>query len=214
MTESRIRQHVFTVFFMFIVTFVAITLVAMVQAATERRVMQNKTVFLKMAVCDATGLQPPDDIDALLKWYDEHVTPLDEVDGYPLRYRVKAGAGLEKDTLVLVERGPGLWGEITALVGFYAEKPTIKAVTFLAHVETPGLGARIDEPWFKAQFVGKTGPLKKLLPEPKDKSDLSNAPDKFDQITGATITSTAVKDIINASIERAKAEIESPQNAE
>ncbi|NLG24948.1 MAG: FMN-binding protein [Clostridiales bacterium] len=52
--------------------------------------------------------------------------------------------------------------------------------------ETPGLGARAQEPEFGAQFVGKTYPV--ALGE------------GIDAISGATITSTAVVDAVNQAL--------------
>ena len=46
----------------------------------------------------------------------------------------------------------------------------------MEHLETPGLGARIEEEEFLDQFIGK--------------------PEKIDAITGATISSTAVIDTV------------------
>ena len=63
----------------------------------------------------------------------------------------------------------------------------------LEHNETPGLGARIEEAWFQRQMAGKTGPFV-LKPE----GTRSEAPTEIDAITGATLSSAAVRDILNA----------------
>jgi Na+-translocating ferredoxin:NAD+ oxidoreductase RnfG subunit len=60
------------------------------------------------------------------------------------------------------------------------------------HNETPGLGARIDEAWFLRQLAGRRPPLS-LAPE----GTRSPEPGRIDAITGATITSAAVRDILN-----------------
>ncbi len=203
MSNERTRQKLFTVFFMFIVTLVAISLVTAVQMATQTTVDRNRTLFLKRAVCDACGMPAPDNTEALIAWYNRHVRQADTPEGEPDHFRVMGGTSGE-DTLVVVGRGPGLWGRITALVGFAPNASSIKAVTFLEHVETPGLGARIDEPWFKRQFTGKSGPFRKLMPEPQDKRNSTPDSDTFDQITGATVSSTAVRDILNESIVKAQ----------
>lgn len=188
---------------MLAITFVSITLVGLVDIVTRPAVERNKTLFQKQAVYDASGMTQPLAADALIAWYAESVAVVTNADDR-LSYIVKGEDGGTR--LVLVQQGPGLWGTITAYVGFDRKTSAIQGVTFPEQVETPGLGARIDELWFRRQFTGKLGPFTGLSPEPKDKGAGTSDDDKFDQITGATITSTAVKDILNKSIERAKAQ--------
>jgi Na+-transporting NADH:ubiquinone oxidoreductase subunit C len=198
------KEKATPVLFMAGVTFVAISLIGIVDIATRQAVDRNKTLFQKQAVCDAAGVDRPATSEGLVSWYSNHVVEVawDE-NMKPTAYKVTGENGAT--TLVVVQPGPGLWGTIVAYVGFNRESGGIAGVTFPEQVETPGLGARIDEEWFRNQFVGKTGPFAQLNAEPKDKSKGSTDPAVFDQITGATITSTAVKDIINRSIERSRA---------
>lgn len=202
MKSELVKERIRTVCFMFGVTFVAISVLSIVDIVTRPAVERNRTVFLKQAVRAATGLDPVPGVDSLLVWYEQAVTEIKTPEGDYDYFHVDAGAGARR--LVLIQRGAGLWGSITAFVGFDAQAEAIRGVTFQDHVETPGLGARIDEPWFRGQFKGKSGPFVTLRPEPKDKNRFTEDNDAFDQITGATITSTAVKDIMNKSIERAR----------
>jgi len=105
----------------------------------------------------------------------------------PAKYEVNKNN--EKITVHTVS-GSGLWGEIIAHIGFKTDG-SISGISFIKQSETPGLGARIDEIWFKEQFRGKTAPLK-FVPEGKSSSN-----DEFDAITGATVTTTAVKNMVN-----------------
>jgi Na+-transporting NADH:ubiquinone oxidoreductase subunit C len=99
---------------------------------------------------------------------------------------------------VFIRSGPGLWGEITAAVGFDTELASLTGVDFLKQSETPGLGARISEKWFTEQFRGKKGPFTTVGEgEPASES-------QFDAITGASITSNAVMSILNSTISQAK----------
>jgi Na+-transporting NADH:ubiquinone oxidoreductase subunit C len=114
----------------------------------------------------------------------------------PATYRITdRGTGRQTGT-VHIRTGAGLWGTITAAVGLDDSGRAVSGISFLKQNETPGLGARIDEPWFKAQFKGKTGPFR-MVPE----GTRSTAPDEFDAITGATVTSTAVRDMLNGMLE-------------
>jgi len=77
----------------------------------------------------------------------------------------------------------GYGGDIDILMGVDT-KGKITGIEILSMSETPGLGARIEEPAFKKQFVGKTLKNTKWAVK-KDGGDI-------DQITGATISPRAV----------------------
>ncbi|MFU8779569.1 MAG: FMN-binding protein [Kiritimatiellia bacterium] len=201
--KELIKERVFTVFFMVAVTFVAITLVGIVDIVTAESVQRNRGLFLRQAVADAFGATAHPNVQALLDWYDTAVTEVRDPDGHPDHFWIQNEDG--EQSLVLVYRGSGLWGGITAFVGFESDGQTIRGVNFQDHVETPGLGARIDELWFRNQFVGKSGPFARPQPEPQDKTLLSDDGQTFHQVTGATITSTSVREIMNRSLERAAA---------
>ena len=202
MKTDLLKERAFTVFFMIAVTFVAITLVGIVDIVTAESVERNRGLFLRQAVSDAFGITQHDSIQDLLDWYDEYVTEVRDEDGAPDHFWVRNEAG--EENLVLVYRGSGLWGGITAFVGFEADGKTIRGVNFQDHVETPGLGARIDERWFRGQFVGKSGRFKELRPEPSDKDNITGDNNAFHQVTGATITSDSIRTIMNRSLNRAE----------
>lgn len=95
-------------------------------------------------------------------------------------------------------QGSGLWGSIWGYIAIDPDFTEIIGIDFLKDSETPGLGGRINETAFKEQFRG---------------IDISAQMDKFviynpaengnaDVITGATLTSNAVQNMINAEIER------------
>ena len=57
--------------------------------------------------------------------------------------------------------------------------------------ETPGLGGRISEMWFKEQFRGKISPLTKVA------EGEQAGKNQFQAVTGATYSTNAVMDIVN-----------------
>jgi len=77
----------------------------------------------------------------------------------------------------------GYSGLIEIIVGVVPDG-TIKAIGILSQKETPGLGSKIDKPWFKDQYAGKTLESANWAVK-KDSGD-------FDQISGATISPRAV----------------------
>lgn len=88
----------------------------------------------------------------------------------------------------------GYGGEINMLIGISAEGK-LTGIEILSHNETPGLGAKSTEPEFKDQFPGKSA--EKPLTLVKEAASGEN---EVQAISGATITSTAVTDAINAAI--------------
>lgn len=73
----------------------------------------------------------------------------------------------------------GYSGNIEVMVGVDPEG-TVHGLEILTHAETPGLGDKIEAPWFKEQFAGKNLNNADWRVK-KDGGD-------FDQITGATIS--------------------------
>eukprot|EP00831_Metopus_contortus_P082201 TRINITY_DN8832_c0_g1_i2.p2 TRINITY_DN8832_c0_g1~~TRINITY_DN8832_c0_g1_i2.p2 ORF type:complete len:280 (-),score=51.00 TRINITY_DN8832_c0_g1_i2:4-843(-) len=107
-------------------------------------------------------------------------------------YRTKSG------DYVIPVTGTGLWGKIDAVIGFDKTFKTLTGISFTANNETPGLGARITEKWFCKQFRDKKAPLSFVAEGTK-----TNKNNEFDAITGATITTSAVRDMVNKTAKEA-----------
>ncbi|RMF44073.1 MAG: RnfABCDGE type electron transport complex subunit G [Deltaproteobacteria bacterium] len=86
----------------------------------------------------------------------------------------------------------GYSGNIDIMVGIDPGEK-LSGIEILSHAETPGLGAKIVEPDFKAQFKGR-GLDNADWRVKKDGGD-------FDQITGATISPRAVVGAIRSGLE-------------
>lgn len=94
--------------------------------------------------------------------------------------------------------GKGFWGRINGFLSTDMDLQAIRGIIFTSHNETPGLGARIDEPWFRKQFEGlelgdAIGPRQYVEISKADEAK-KNA---VDAITGATMTSKALEKIVN-----------------
>ena len=99
--------------------------------------------------------------------------------------------------------GDGMWKPVEGLLCLRADLKTIHRITFYKQEETPGLGAKIADAPFQDGFQGKTiydssgKPGMRLKPAGgKSKTH------EIDAITGATITSGKVKDMLNKLIEK------------
>ena len=108
-------------------------------------------------------------------------------------YLVKNEAGAI-DTVVLPIVGSGLWDLMYGYVGLEADLNTVKSVIYSDHKETPGLGAEVLNPRWKALWPGKkvyndAGEVKaKLVKGGAKANDIHGV----DALSGATLTSDGV----------------------
>lgn len=100
--------------------------------------------------------------------------------------------------VVLPINGNGLWGQIYGFLTLKDDINTIEGISFYQHKETPGLGALIETPKWRATWQDKqaydgdqivTGVVKAGSPKPN--------PNYVDGVTGATITSGGVNKMIH-----------------
>jgi electron transport complex protein RnfG len=91
--------------------------------------------------------------------------------------------------------GQGYADKIEILIGFDPGMEKITGLFVLDQKETPGLGNKILEDGWRDQFLNKS--TAKPLAPVKGKSRASH---EIDAITGATISSKAVTDIINTAV--------------
>ncbi|OOS23395.1 Na(+)-translocating NADH-quinone reductase subunit C [Moraxella pluranimalium] len=112
-------------------------------------------------------------------------------------YLIKDEGGQLKN-IVLPINGNGLWGQIYGFLTLKSDLNTIEGISFYQHKETPGLGALIETPKWRATWTDKqaydeqgnitTGVVKSGSPKPN--------PNYVDGITGATITSSGVNHMV------------------
>ncbi|GAA3536773.1 Na(+)-translocating NADH-quinone reductase subunit C [Zobellella aerophila] len=101
----------------------------------------------------------------------------------------------ELDSIILPVHGQGLWSTMYAFVAVAPDGNTIKGITYYEQGETPGLGGEVENPAWRAQFVGKQlfdengQPALRVVkggaPE--------GAPSSVDGLSGATLTSNGVQ---------------------
>lgn len=102
----------------------------------------------------------------------------------------------QPEMVVLPIQGYGLWGTIYGFLTLESDMNTIKGISFYEHKETPGLGARIEEPKWRAMWQG--------IHSYDDNGDVATGVTKagnpkdnwVDGISGATLTSRGVSNMI------------------
>lgn len=100
------------------------------------------------------------------------------------------------DVYVFEFAGRGLWGRIEGVVTLDPDLETIRAVQVMAQEETPGLGSRIGDANYLGGFKGKKVAPELTLALRKKASSAT----EVDAVSGATISSRALVDIINAAV--------------
>jgi len=97
--------------------------------------------------------------------------------------------------MVLPIYGNGLWSVMYAFVALSTDGRTIKGITYYDHGETPGLGGEIENPNWRAQFVGKKVLDDNGQPALRVVKGGARPGDMFavDGLSGATLTSNGVQ---------------------
>ena len=101
---------------------------------------------------------------------------------------------------VLPLSGKGLWGGIGGYLALDEDKNTIYGVNFNHESETPGLGAKIVDMPFRAQFEGKhirNAEGQVVSVAVLKAGTRAEGQEQVDAISGATITSTGVSTMLN-----------------
>tara|TARA_Y100000590_G_scaffold269774_1_gene302923 strand:+ start:6706 stop:7362 length:657 start_codon:yes stop_codon:yes gene_type:complete len=118
---------------------------------------------------------------------------------YPIYKKVVKGS---TDGFSIPISGKGLWGTMYGYFSIEPDGATAKGITFYKHIETPGLGAEVDKPWFQKNFVGKkiidkNGNLIGIQTV-RGKVDESSpeAYHQVDGISGATMTSRGLNEFL------------------
>lgn len=120
-------------------------------------------------------------------------------EGIPWLYECRRADG-KMEGWAFIAEGPGYQDIIKVLAVTNEDLSKIIGLEVLENSETPGLGAKINAEDFKEQFR-QTASFLKLDKELSSKGDKETV---VQAITGATISSQAVVDIINNTITRIK----------
>lgn len=116
-------------------------------------------------------------------------------------YKYKGKDG--KEIFVVRLFGKGLWDEISGYLALDSDKNTIVGASFDHKGETPGMGAEMkDNPKFAAQFKGKKifDNAGKLVSINVRKGGAVDKEHDVDAITGATLTSDGITDMLKTSL--------------
>ncbi len=179
--------------------------------------IQNKNIAreTKGALLTVVGVNVP--AAEIEKAYSENITeiPVTTGDGEELKlYESRAGG---KHLYIVPVTGSGLWGPVWGYVAVEEDWNTISGVVFDHKGETPGLGAEITTPKFTEQFAGKRlfeGSEFVGITVLKGAGASKGNDHAVDAISGGTITSRAVENMIRATFAEYKSYIEKQRSNE
>ena len=189
----------YTVIFSFTVTFILVFILSLAASYTRERVEKNNALVTARAYLLASGVEvdQSSDVDKLFRITFKTSTPGTQ----PL-------TALIEDTAVIVSpfSGKGLWGTITGVIAVDSTFSRIIGIEITSHSETPGLGGRIEEEWFKEQFRGESISDDIMVVQSGGMGDTDPDNGILDGITGATRTSESIQNIINKQVRNLKGE--------
>lgn len=196
------KKRLFSVLYMFLLTFFFTSIVSAVKIYNEARIEINQRVKLQRVILDVLDLPAGEKVSdrRVVEMFDRRVKEIEAQDrtlyvGYGEDNRTIAGYAFPVS-------GPGFWGPVYGMVAVDPSGTEILGVAFYKHSETPGLGARITEDWFTKQFRGLP-----LRPETSRKifylksAGTPQAENELDAVTGATGTSRAVEAFLNKELD-------------
>ena len=198
------KKRLYSIVFMFVLTFVFAAVVSAVKVHNEERIQINQQVKLQRVILKVLGV--PVDEKApnrvVIQAFERRVKAI-EVKQQTLYVGYGEG-GKQITGYAFPVGGAGFWGPVYGMVSVDPEASRIMGIAFYRHSETPGLGARITEIWFTKQFAGLP-----IFPVEGDKKIFflkpagpGKGPNELDAITGATGTSRAVEAFVNRDLDR------------
>lgn len=189
------QSLIYTMVFTFIVSFVFVLFLSFAYQRTRPLVEHHQEISRQRAVLAALGTfaTGEDEIQRLFREVEQiernGVTLYrSEIDGEPVYAKEFSGAGL--------------WGPIRGFLAVRGDLERTVGIEIVDQNETPGLGGRITEDWFKDQLRGQriVDGTVRMGPAGEGTDDKDDG--VIDAITGATRTSESMAGIIESEINR------------
>jgi Na+-transporting NADH:ubiquinone oxidoreductase subunit C len=197
------KKAALSVLYMFLLTFFFTGVVSAVKYANDDRIARNEAIKLQKVILGVLGIKVAEEASAeeILEVFDKRVETV-AADDTTVYVGYDPDGGVRGYAFPV--GGAGFWGPVRGLAAVDPLGEKMIGLDFYSHSETPGLGGRMTEDWFKNQFRDlKLRPADKheqffQLTESADKSD----PRQLDAITGASRTSDAIETFLNRTLHR------------
>ncbi len=190
----KTNSNSYTIVYSIVIVVIVAFLLAFVSSSLREKQEANVALDIQKQILNSLNLRNLDNETASAK-YKEVVKESKEQNG--MEYYLCEVNG-EKKTVYTV-KGMGLWGGISGFVAVNDDNNTIYGVYFNHEGETAGLGAEIKDnvKWqekFRGKKIHKEGQYGIQLGVVKGAQ--TNDPNNVDAVTGATLTSNGVNDML------------------
>lgn len=195
----KTNSNTYTIIYSSVMVIVVAFLLAFVYQALKPMQDANVALDLKKQILYSLNLRDLDNAQAE-RTYNEVVKREEQVDGNTLYVCEVDG----RPKYVIPLKGMGLWGGISGFIAVNDDRQTVYGAYFNHESETAGLGAEIKDnrAWqekFRGKHLFKKGSADVALAVKKKVDD----PDtQVDAVTGATLTSNGVSDMLREGIEK------------
>ncbi len=178
------KEKLMMVLFVLILGGILTTALVGVDGFTAPRIEKNAELRLKSSVLKA--LEIPYNDENIEQAFSNNVKTAEE---NGTAYYIAANGNY-----ALPYEGSGLWGPIRGIIAMNPDLKKIAGLTIMEQEETPGLGSRIAEKEYLEEFKDKrfAPELEMVSPGSADEEN------EIDSISGATMSSKAFINILNA----------------
>jgi Na+-transporting NADH:ubiquinone oxidoreductase subunit C len=129
----------------------------------------------------------------------EDVASINRRARYSVAYLLEQDGEVER--IVLPVHGYGLWSTLYGFIALEGDGNTVAGITFYEHTETAGLGGEVDNPAWKALWMGKKiyANDQVAFEVVKGNVDPTSAKGQYqvDALSGATLTSRGVQNMVS-----------------
>jgi Na+-transporting NADH:ubiquinone oxidoreductase subunit C len=129
---------------------------------------------------------------------DQDIAKIKRRVNYGTVYLVEGTTGIEK--VILPISGYGLWSTLHGFLALESDLRTVAGIGFYEHAETPGLGGEVDNPSWKASWIGKQvykgDKLSIAVIKGKVDTTRAGSESQIDGLAGATITTRGIDNLI------------------
>lgn len=176
------QSLVYTVIFTFSMAFIFVLLLSFAHQSTVELVEQNRDIARQRSILTAMDISFSDDDDVREKFADVEQVERNGVNLF--RTETDDGVVYAKEFV-----GAGLWGAISGVLAVNDDIDRTIGLEIVDNNETPGLGGRITEAWFKEQLRGQKIVDGTVSVGSPGEGDTDKDDGEIDAITGATRTS-------------------------
>jgi Na+-transporting NADH:ubiquinone oxidoreductase subunit C len=187
---------IFTVIVTFVFSFLFVAVLALANELTFERVQRNRLLTERRSALNAFGIETKGTEEDYSLYENFIRSETTETDRF---YTAEVGG---EEARAIRFTGDGLWGTITGVIAVKSDFSRILGMDIISHNETPGLGGRIDEPWFKEQFRNEKLNEGQIQIRGSGGGDTDHDNGRVDAVTGATRTSQALERMLNVYLEK------------